>query len=146
MSDSDMLGAMGFVSKRNPLASALARLYAGHNHAVAGVVTVLADDMCRHPLSREWPRSKCEDIARAVLAWHRDGVCQACGGHGHTAMPGAPVLSGNECKECSGTGRIKFDSHFRERQRPIARWLLNRVEAEVAGAGAALHSKLGGKK
>jgi hypothetical protein len=144
MSDSDMLGAMGLASKRNPLAAALARLYAGHNHAVAGVVTALANELTNHRPARELTRLQCEDLSRAVLAWHRDGVCKPCGGHGHTAMPGAPVLSGNECRACAGAGRIKFERNFRERQVPVARWLLNRVESEVAGAGTALHSKLGG--
>jgi hypothetical protein len=141
-SDSDMLGAMGLASKRNPLAAALARLYAGHNHAAAGVVSALADSLYGHDIAKDWPRVKREDVARAVLAWHRDGVCKACGGHGHTAMPGAPMLSGNECKECEGTGRIEFEQQFRERQRPIARWLLNRVESELSRAGGALNEAL----
>lgn len=142
MSDSDMLGAMGLASKRNPLAAALARLCAGHNHAVAGVVTALADELTNHRPARELTRLQCEDIARAVLAWHRDGVCKPCGGHGHTAMLGAPVLSGNECQACTGVGRVRFEPNFRERQRPIARWLLNRVESEISRAGSTVREAL----
>ncbi len=141
-----MLGAMGLASKRKPLAAALARLYAGHNYAAAGVITELANELTNHRPARNLNRLQCEDMARSVLAWHRDGVCKPCGGHGHLTILGAPVLSGMECKACAGVGRMRFETNFREVQRPLARWLLNRVEAEVAGAGTALHSKLGGER
>lgn len=141
-SDSDMLGAMGLAAKRKPLAAALARLYAGDNHAAAGVITALADQLERHPPARDLCRLVKEDIARSVMAWHRDGVCKSCEGHGHLTILGAPVLSGMECKACAGVGRIRFEVNFTERRRPIARWLLNQVEAELAGAGTAVAAKL----
>jgi hypothetical protein len=126
---------MGLASKRHPLAAALTRLFLGDSRGVADVITHLVAELGRHRDAREWPQSQKEDLARAVIAWHRDGVCTDCGGHGYERVPGTPALSANPCKTCDGSGRIPFDRKFRARQLPVARWLLAEIQSTQAQAG-----------
>jgi hypothetical protein len=138
-SDSDVLGAAGLAGKRKPLAMALLRLFSGDNRASGEIVGILA----RMASSRAWetdqvsiPNTEAEDLGRKVLAWHRDGVCKACHGHGYALIEGAPSLSGNACAACKGTGKMPFDPQFSMERLPLARWLRERVEREQAFAGA----------
>ena len=75
-SDSDVLGAVGLASKRHPLAMALARLFCGDNHAARELVVILSELAWGKAavLRIDLKRTQADDIARAVLAWHRDGV------------------------------------------------------------------------
>jgi len=141
-SDSDVVGAMGLASKRHPLAAALTRLFLGDNGAALACVATLADMLGGRKISRDLGRVQAEDIARAVLAWHRDGVCTDCGGHGYERVPGTPALSTNPCKTCGGVGRIPFDQQFRARDREHARWLLAEIQSTQAQAGAEAMRKL----
>lgn len=144
-SDTDILGAAGFASKLvlhdgrpgAPLAMALARLFAGDNRAVHGIVRYLE--------AIAWGKAQADGVklrregahrmACAVLAWHRDGTCKVCGGHGYRLVVGAPSLSENECQSCKGEGKVPFDAEFEPARLPIARWLLATVEREMAMAG-----------
>ena len=141
----DILGAAGFAAKRRPLALALARLFAGDNKAAAeivGILAVMVDAKSWQSDGANVPRVEAEDIARKVLAWHRDGVCKACSGHGFELVHGAPSLSGVECKACKGSRRKPFDREFAMERLHLARWLREKIEAEQAGAGAAVMAAL----
>jgi len=148
--DVDVLGAYGLADKHltegkrstgpdqwepvkpSPLSVPLERLFTGDNRAAAEIVRMLSD----MAFNRSWPmrvkinRVQCDDMAKACLAWHRDGTCKPCGGHGMTLIPGTPAMSGHECQPCKGTGRIKFEPQFRPEHRELARWL----EAEMTRA------------
>lgn len=155
-SDSDVLGAAGFAAKPvrtvagvevrgSPLGIALLRLFAGDNTASGELVRV----MSRALVGKAWhwgkvalPEVEADDIARCVLAWFRDGICKACGGHGKEKLPGAPSLSDHDCRTCKGTGRVPFDSAFSMEQLALARWLLAEVEREQAIAGPAAMAAL----
>lgn len=138
--DVDILGAAGFAAKRHGLAMALARLFAGGGAGAADEIVRTLAEMVRERSMKHAPdlkRPQAEDMARAVLAWHRDGTCRPCGGHGYQVIAGTPSLSGAECADCRGTGRLAFEHQFRVAWRPHARWLLCVVEKETAQAGQA---------
>lgn len=140
MADIDMLGAAGFAAKRSPLAMALLRLYVADDQAASGdLVGILAGML----VGKAWHgfnnmklhKTQAADMARAVLAWHRDGVCKDCRGLRFTAIEGAPALSGHACQACGGSGKVPFERHFSEERRPLARWLVSEIEREEAMAG-----------
>lgn len=144
-SDSDVLGAAGFASKHRPLAIALMRLFVGDNHASRDIVELLT----RMVVGKAWhgqkmalPETEARDISQAVLAWHRDGVCKACGGHGYMRVDGAPTISDQPCGVCRGTGKVPFDKHFKGGRRELAQWLVTEIEREQAAAGQAAMAAL----
>jgi len=138
-SDSDVLGAAGLAARRVPLGVALMRLLAGDNHASADVVRILADKAVgkAYRMGNECGRAEAEDLARAVLAWHRHGACKPCGGHGVQVIPGTTTLGGKECPACRGTGRLRLEKHVGMVRLELARWLASEVERELAFAGPA---------
>lgn len=152
-SDSDVLGAAGLAGKLvkhdghpgAPLAIALARLFAGDNHAVREIVDLMAQlvwSKARRDGIVVLKRFAAEEMSRAVLAWHREGVCKPCGGHGYQVIRGAPALSENECPKCRGSGRRAFDSEFAPDMLDLARWLLAELERELSRAGPAAMAAL----
>jgi hypothetical protein len=137
-SDTDVLGAFGLAAKKRPLSVALARLFMGDNHAareIVGIMAVMIDARSWQTARENVPRVEAEDIARKVLAWHRDGVCKPCGGHGFALIEGAPSLSGRACIHCRGTRKVAFDVQFAERRRDLALWMRERIEREQSFAG-----------
>ena len=148
----DVHGAAGLAGKKHPLAMALLRLFSGDNNAADEVVSVLAE-MAWNKAGAEkikLKRTQAVDMARAVLAWHRDGVCKTCGGHGYKTVggelgEGRAVIGDVPCEDCKGTGRVPFDSHFALERLGIARWLREQVEREQGRAGAAAMAALAPK-
>ncbi|MDN8612778.1 hypothetical protein [Variovorax ginsengisoli] len=143
-SDTDVLGAMGLAaraltSEGHPLAVALERLFAGDNGASIEIVEVLAT-MIRGKapaLRLKLTTTQAVDMARACLAWHRDGVCRPCGGHGTLVIPGSRTLGVQQCKPCRGHGKIPFERQFRVEWRDLAAWLVAEMEREQGRAGPA---------
>lgn len=143
-SDTDVLGAMALADRNltkdsHPLAVALERLFTGDNGAAPKIVGVLAG-MVRGKapaLKLKITLTQAEDIARACLAWHRDGVCKPCGGHGTLVIPGSTTLGTQTCKPCRGEGRVPFERQFRVEWRDLAAWLVSEMEREQARAGPA---------
>lgn len=156
MSDSDVIGAAGLAGKAtrhdgtagSPLAMALLRLFCGDNRASGEIVVIMAGMLVGkawHGYGVELSRLEASDIAMAVLAWHRDGICKSCGGHGYKLLEGAPALSDQECQECHGLGKLPFESQFGEHRRGLARWMLVEVERELSAAGPQAMSALAPK-
>ena len=151
-SDTDVLGAAGIAGKATlasgrpgaPLAMALTRLFSGDNRAGAQIVEILAQMLWRRAPSdgTKLLRTQSVDIARAVLAWHRDGVCKPCGGHGYHVIPGTLTIGDEQCRRCHGTGKRPFESQFTPALQPTARWLLAEIERESAKAGPAAMAAL----
>ena len=136
-SDSDVIGAAGLAGKRVPLGVALLRLFVGDNHAAGEIVDILASKAIgkAYRLGSECGRVEAEDIARAVLAWHREGACKPCGGHGVKIIAGTTTLGNEACKPCAGTGRLPFDRQFTPARLELARWLSAEIDKEQAAAG-----------
>lgn len=151
-SDSDVLGAMGYAGKAErfdgrpgvPLAAALARLFSGDNTASREIVEIMAELAWSKgkALSVKLTRVQSADMAKAVLAWHRDGVCKPCGGHGYEIVPGTRTVGDTECRACRGSRKMPFDIHFTASEVPIARWLLANLEREQEKAGPAAMAAL----
>lgn len=157
--DRDVLGAFGLADRRlrdgwvptgrdtgyhipkAPLAVALERLFSGDNHASREIVELMAAMVFDHSwkVRVKISRPGAYDMACAVLAWHRDGVCKPCGGHGLKVIPGAPILGERSCESCGGVGKIPFDEQFTDNgQRAdlaeLAHWLLAEVDREAGRA------------
>lgn len=154
MSDADTVGAAGLAAKRSPLAMALLRLFVGDNHAAESLAILLENMVVgkAYRMGIEITRSEARDMGRAVLAWHREGVCKPCGGHGFDVQKGSAkvgqaraVLSSTNCKFCRGTGKILFDKQFPITRLELARWLLVEIEREQAIAGPAAMAALAPK-
>lgn len=146
-SDTDVLGAMGLAGKENPLAVALQRLFAGDNGAADEVVADLAK-MLRGKAPRmqiKITEVQAADMAKACLAWHRDGSCHECGGHGVYVISGTKTLGAQECKACKGEGKRPFDREFHQSFRVLANWLVAEMEREQAKAGPAAMAKIAPK-
>jgi hypothetical protein len=138
-SDADVLGAFGLAGKRNPLATALERLFTGDNTAAREIVEHMAGMSWgkAKTLKIKQTRVQSEDMARMVLAWHRDGTCKPCGGHGYELVLGTKTVGDTECKHCRGTTKIPFERQFKPEFRILARWLLVHIEKEQSVAGPA---------
>ena len=152
MSDSDVIGAAGLAAKKSPLAIALMRLFTGDNRAATDIVRILTAsviDKAWHFYKLPLPRIEGEDISKAVLAWHRDGVCRVCGGHGFMVAGGGglgegrAVIGDAPCGACHGQGKVSFDRQFAMDRLELARWLRAEIEREQAIAGAEAMKALG---
>ena len=143
-SDTDVIGAAGLAARHEPLGIELARMLAGGGSGQ--VVAILTEEAHERSfrVRERITRVQAEDIARAVLAWYRHGTCQPCGGIGFPRIKGTPSL-GDECAHCGGTGRIQFDSQFRQEWRQIARWLRDGIERTQANAGVIAMQKIAPK-
>lgn len=162
-SDSDVLGAVGLAGKTvrtaadrstyagAPLATALLRLFVGDSRGAPEIVEIMAGMAQRYAEKNriKLRRVQAEDIARAVLAWHRDGTCKTCGGHGFALTPGGRdsrrAVTDRACTPCKGTGKLLFDRQFSLPDLVVARWLLTRIEEEQSKAGPAAMAALAPK-
>ena len=154
--DADVIGAAGFGGLKgfredgtqrtgSPLAMALLRLMLGDARSAKDIVRILAEGVT----TKAWRlyglalvSVEANDMAAAVLAWHRDGVCHTCGGHGYQVAggyelgEGRAVIGDVPCERCHGTGKLPFDAQFAMDRLELARWLRAEVEKEQAIAGA----------
>jgi len=139
-----LFAVMGLASREHPLAVALQRLFLGDNGAAAKVAEILAEmvRMKANGLRIKMAAVQAEDIARACLAWHRDGTCKPCGGHGVLVIKGTKTLGHQECKVCKGVGRRTFEREFHESYRDLAGWLVSEMERHQARAGGAAMAKI----
>lgn len=144
-SDTDMLGAMGLASRGHPLGAALERLFAGDHKSAHEIVRILAQMAFKQSWDYEIraSRAQCHDLACAVLAWHRNGTCRVCNGHGYELIPGAPMLSERECKACRGTGKVALEAAFKVELRPLVSWLSSEMMRESGRVGPAAMRGLG---
>jgi hypothetical protein len=134
-SDTDVLGAAGLAGKHNPLGLALTRLFAdGKPEEAIRELSSLAYSRSYH-LRIKVTRVQAYDMACAVLAWHRFGTCQPCGGTGFLVIKDTPV-HGDECPRCKGSGKIPFDPLFPIEWLELARWLSSEIDRTQAQAGS----------
>lgn len=124
-----------------PLAVPLQRLFSGDNRAAHDIVRTLADMAWRHArgIPVKLSRPGAHDLACQCLAWHRNGTCKACGGHGYDKIPGTSSLSSHECGVCRGSGKIPFEDAIDPKGtniglRQLGRWMLNQMERDMGRA------------
>lgn len=146
-SDSDVLAAFAIADRRlsngidrrtkHPLAAPLQRLFTGDNTAAQHLVGILAGMAAgkARALRLDITRTRCLDMAAAVLAWFRNPSCKACGGHGYDIILGTVSLGPVECRPCVGKGKVPIDKQFRQEHRELVDWLVARVAMESAMAG-----------
>lgn len=155
MSDTDVLSAMAWADRtltdgrdrqgnhhvEAPLAVPLQRLFSGDNRAAHDIVLILADMAWRQArgMKVKMGRIQAHDLACQCLAWHRNGTCTNCGGHGYDKIPGTTTLSSHECGVCRGTGKIPFEDAIDPKGtniglRELGRWLLNQMERDMGRA------------
>jgi hypothetical protein len=131
----------GYHIPKAPLAVALTRLFTGSNSAAHEIVRLMADMI----FERSWrikakiSRPVAHDLACSVLAFHRNGTCRSCGGHGFELILGTPAHSERHCKACGGAGKVPLERIVSSNgQKPelaeMARWLLCVMEAEAGRA------------
>jgi hypothetical protein len=153
MSNTDVLAGMALASLDYPLGVALERLFAGDNRAAKEIVRILAEMVFAKSkrLRVKIGRTVAHDLACACLAWHRNGRCPDCGGHGKTLIPGTGkdgvggFLSEHDCQTCRGTGSILFENQFRQEHQELARWLVVEMTREAGRAGPAAMAKIAPK-
>jgi hypothetical protein len=159
--DPEILGAHGLADKYlargfdnrdrkfspAPLAVPLERLFAGDSNAAHEIVRILADMAFEqsYAFDTKISRTQAQDMAKATLAWFRNGTCLPCGGRGFPLIKDSPVQSSKACEHCKGGGKIPFDRNFRHEWKPLARWLKDRMEAESGRAGPNAMRALAGK-
>jgi hypothetical protein len=133
------LAARTLEKEDHALAVALERLFAGDNHASMLIVQLLSEKAWKRARTKDVKlnRMQAADMAKACLAWHRDGVCKPCGGHGTLIIPGSTTLGPVGCKPCKGEGKVPFDRQFPVEQRELAGWLVAEMEREQSRAGPA---------
>lgn len=143
-SDADVIGAAGIASKYQPLGIALTRMLSGGGTGDVIREMTIAVREKSFAMKCRVTEPQAQDIATAVLSWFRFGTCQPCGGTGYKIIVGTPSL-GDECPRCSGTGKIPFESQFRQEWRGLAKWLAGEIERSQAQAGDAAMRAIAGK-
>ncbi|MCY1166645.1 hypothetical protein D9M73_65930 [compost metagenome] len=125
--------------KPAPLAVPLERLFAGDSGIAHEIVRAMAETVWRHArdVNIKLNRVEAVDLAKGCLAWHRNGACKACGGHGYSLIPGVPSLSSHECTPCGGTGKIRMSDVFPLKTLQLAQWLVDEMTREAGRAGPA---------
>ena len=159
-SDSDVLGAVGLAGKEwrtrpdgskyrgNPLGMAMMRLFTCADDSAPATKRQIVKMTARMVQSKSesegdklrWP--ECEAMAIVVLTWVTDGTCRPCGGHGRTLIEGTRTIGDHACPSCRGSGRVQFGSKLPLERLLLAQWLLNKIEREMAIAGAAAMAAL----
>lgn len=153
MADSDVLAAVGIADREltegrtskgdavrpAPLAVALERLLTGgDNRAVHAVVRIMADAVwrkARADKAHKLTHRQATDLAQMVLAWHRHGVCKACGGHGCELIPGTRTLGNVACRQCRGHKKIPLEKTLKGLPVDLGRWLAAEVDRNLGRAG-----------
>lgn len=133
----DVVAAFGLAGKRQPLATALARLLVGNRQVARVIVEILTEKVVSKALALRVDITENEAVVlcKSVLAWAQFGTCKPCSGLGHPTIRGTTTLSVATCPECHGTGRMPFDPHFAIEHLELARWLLAEIERDIAKAG-----------
>lgn len=154
VSDLDVLGAAGWAGKETfagrpgtPLGMALLRLFVGDDKEAAAIAVLLSGLVCNKAdkLHIKIRKQEADDIAKSVLGWHRNGVCQPCHGIGYEVIgesTGRRVVTERHCKACRGTGKQLFERGFSARHLPLANWLLAEIQREQSKAGPAAMAAL----
>jgi hypothetical protein len=154
LGDPEVLGAFGLADRNltngvdgsgkpcnfAPLAVPLERLFAGDTRAAHTIVEILAGMAFIEARARsiKLAEYQAHNMARAVLAWFRNGTCLPCGGRGFPTIKDSPVQSATPCTHCGEKpGKIPLLKHFRYEWKPLVLMLKDHVESESEKAGPA---------
>lgn len=134
----------GYDIKPAPLAVPLERFFSGDRKAAHSIIAELARMAVEHSwrLRVKLGQASAHDMACACLAWHTDGRCRKCGGHGYDKIPGTTTVGTHECGTCRGAGKIPFEPQFPEKWVLIARFLVVEMERASGISGQRAMSAL----
>jgi hypothetical protein len=107
---SDVLTAAGWVAQQHEIAIMLwGVMYEGKTSHKHRLTELLADALgVARRKDRRLNGPDAHKIAKEMLAWWCDGVCEACDGRGYEAIQGTPSLSDTLCTHCHGTGKRPY--------------------------------------
>lgn len=108
---SDVITAAGWVAQHDDNALALMLwgvMYEGKTGQKHRLAELLGDMLNQRKRRDSRLKGDAWKIAREMLAWHCEGVCEPCEGRGYEAIQGTPSLSDNVCQHCHGTGKRPY--------------------------------------
>lgn len=118
MGDIDVIRASGLAGQSNPLGLSIWRFrYCGDSREMPKIAQGLVD------------RGHEAAVVVRVLYHLADDVCKHCFGRGFGVLAGTPMLNGEECKECRGTGRRALDG---EKEKALLEVVAG-LERDIAG-------------
>jgi hypothetical protein len=118
LGDIDVVRACGMAGQSNPLGLSIWRWrYAGDERELWKVAEGLV------------ARGRPALLVMRVLHHLADDVCKVCWGRGYGVIEGAPVLNGEQCVDCRGTGRLEIQG---EAEQALVEEIAA-LEREVAG-------------
>lgn len=107
--DADVITAMGWVGRQNPLGAALLR-----EGVTPGTVrtAVLEAERFAEKVFQRWKLGRGSGFrsrfAREAVKYWQSPVCHECNGVKYQVVQGTPMLSGLACKGCKGTGYRRY--------------------------------------
>jgi hypothetical protein len=109
--DADVIAAMGWVGRKNPLGAAMLRASVSGEQQETAVADAVALRYCQRMRDR-WHLGKAEGFwlrfaATAVKLW-RAPHCTQCDGLKFQPIAGTPTLSATACPHCKGTGMAQY--------------------------------------
>ena len=118
LGDIDIIRACGMAGQSNPLGLSIWRWrYAGDTREVFKVAEGL--------IAKGYETR----VVYVVLDHLANDVCKVCKGRGYGTIEGAPVLNGEVCVDCRGTGRRPLDG---EKEQALVELIMG-LEREIAG-------------
>lgn len=130
---SDVITAAGWVAQHDDHALALMLwgvMYEGKTSQKHRLAELLGDLLSRRMRHNRALKGDPWKIAREMLAWHCEGVCEPCDGRGYEVIQGTPSLSDNVCQHCHGSGKRPYP---REASHVWLEAELSRMTAIAAG-------------
>lgn len=128
---SDVVTAAGWVAQRHEMALMLwSVMYEGKTSQKHRLAELLGDHLNRAKNRNRRLKGDAWKIAKEMLVWHIEGVCEPCEGRGYEVIKGTPALSDRLCSHCHGTGKRP---HPREAAHIWVAAELSRMTAIAAG-------------
>lgn len=108
---SDVITAAGWVAQKDTHAMALmlwSIMYEGKTSLKHRLAEMLGDHLNQRKRRDPSLKGDAWKIAREMLAWHCEGVCEPCDGRKYEVIQNTPSLSDNVCHHCHGSGKRPY--------------------------------------
>ena len=105
----DVIGAAGMAAQTHEMALMLwGVLYQGKTAQKHRLAELLGDHLNAAMNRDRRLKGDAWKIARMMLAWHCEGVCNPCEGRGYEVIQNTPSLSDRVCSHCHGSGKRSY--------------------------------------